>query len=312
MTATKTTVDWLRFRTQASVETGLEALRPLFGVHASLVNLERLERAKDGFQQACALQIGNMTAGRVDFGGKSQRGWARWNLTGTGCEWVEDWGALQEVEALASSEIRRVDLALTTWRGEVTHESVELAHSAGGFRCSGSGGRPPDMQTIVSTNERAGRTCYVGKRESDKFFRGYEKGFELVGKLGAAGATMTHIDGFPVEDIYRCEVELKASGTDVPWEVIERRDHYFGGCYPFLADLLPGVEADILMRRPDRAPKLDLAAALANIKIQYGPTFYTALRAYHGDIGAVWDRVVGTKHNPALLAAGVLLVDHDE
>ena len=304
----KTTIDWLRFRAQEGPEKGLEAVRPLFGVHGFLVNLKRLERAKDGFQEAASLQVGDMVCGRVDWGGKSQRGWARWNLTGAGCEWVSDWDALGEVEALPAAEIRRLDIALTTWSGEVKHETVVDAHTAGSFR---NGGRPPDLRTIVSSNERAGRTCYVGNREADKFFRGYEKGFELVGKLGPAGADVTHIQGHAIEDIYRCEVELKASGTVIPWEVIERRDQYFGGSYPFLAELLPGVEADILMRRPDRAPQTELAAALVNCRIQYGATLFTALRAYHGDIGAVWAKIVGHQHSAALLAAGALMVEHE-
>lgn len=307
MSPMKTTVDWLRFRTQAEPPRGLEALRGLFGAHGELLNLDPLDRGRDGFQLAAALRVGNMVVGRVDYGGKSQRGWARWNIPGKGCEWVEDWTALQDVEALPAAEIRRLDIALTTWQGEVTHDGVEAAHLAGAFK---SGGRPPAMQTIVSTDPRAGRTAYVGKRDSDKFFRGYEKGFELAAKLGPLADTCTHIEGFPIEDIYRCEVELKADGTPIPWEVVERRDQYFGGCYPFLAELLPGVECDILMRRPERAPQTELTTALANVRVQYGATLFSALVAYHGDIGRVWEQIVGREHNRALLAAGLLEVEH--
>jgi DNA relaxase NicK len=243
--------------------------------------------------------------GRVDYGGASQRGWARWNLPGRGCEVVADWDALEAVERLPGAEIRRLDIALTTWRREVSHESVEAAHASGGFQTRG---RPPAMQTIVSTDPRAGRTCYVGKRKSDKCLRGYEKGFEVAAKYGSLN--LSHIDGFPLEDIYRLEVELKAEGTVIPWECIERRDHYFGGSYPYLAHLLPGVESDILMRRPERAPQSELSAALANVRIQYGATLYTALVAYHGDIGRVWEQIVGSKHSQALLEAGVSNVEH--
>jgi DNA relaxase NicK len=121
----------------------------------------------------------------------------------------------------------------------------------------------------------------------------------------------THIDGKRIEDIYRCELELKAESGPIPWEVVERRDQYFAGAYPFCADVLPGVEADILMRRPERAPQTDLAAVLENCRIQYGASLFTALRAYHGDMTAVWDKVVGDHHSQALLEAGVLLVEHD-
>jgi hypothetical protein len=52
-------------------------------------------------------------------------------------------------------------------------------------------------------------------------------------------------------------------------------------------------------------------AALANCRAQFGNTLFTALTAFHGDIGAVWDKVVGKDHNRHLVEAGVLLVDHD-
>lgn len=304
----KTTIDWLRFRTHASPETGLRALRGLYGDLGASLRFERLERGKDGFQQACLVALADMPLGRVDFGGDSQRGWVRWNITGKGCEWVKDWDAVEDLQQLPAAEIRRADIALTTWDGEVSHAMVEAAHEAGRFSC---GGRPPDLQTILNSNPRAGRTCYVGKRTADKFFRGYEKGFELAAKLGPLAQSCTHIDGHAVEDIYRCEVELKADASIVPWEVVSRRDHYFAGSYPFLADLLPDVESDIMLRRPERAPQTELLAALANCRIQYGATLHTALAAYHGDIFRVWDQIIGKQHNPALLAAGVLLVDHE-
>lgn len=311
---TKTTIDWLRFRTKSEPLTGLEALRGMYGQAGSGLALKPLPRGRDGFQQGCAIELRarpgepGLQLGRVDFGGEAMRGWVRWNLTGQGCEWVRDWTAVQELEGLPGAEIRRVDVALTTWEGEVGHETIEAAHGSGLFTC---GGRPPDLQTILNSNPRAGRTCYVGNRESDKFFRGYEKGLELASKHGVDADQVTHIDGHLVEDIYRCEVELKAKDQLIPWEVIERRDHYFGGCYPFLGALLPDIEGDILMRRPERAPQTELAAALATARHQFGRTLFTALHAYHGDYLAVWDRVVGQDHNAALLAAGVLLVEHE-
>lgn len=309
-TAQKTTVDWLRFRTQAQPLEGLEAVRALYGDLGDHVKLVHLDRGKDGFRQGAAVQVADMVLGRVDYGGDSQRGWVRWNLTGKACEWVKDWEAVEGLERLPGAEIRRLDVALTTWDGEVSHELVTAAHGAGRFS---SGGRPPDMQTITSSNDRAGRTIYVGNREkSDKFFRAYEKGFELAGKLPPSlrdGCLM--IDGKRVEDIYRCEVELKAESRPIPWECIERRDQYFAGSYPFCAEVLPGVEADILMRRPDRAPQADLAAMLEHCRVQYGNALFTALTAYHGDVFAVWDKIIGKQHNDSLLAAGVLLVEHE-
>jgi phage replication initiation protein len=273
------------------------------------LKVESLPRGILGFRSALQIQIEDMPIGRMDFGGDSQRGWVRIDIHGKGCGWVKDWQAVKSVEDLPSAQVRRLDIALTTWDGEVSHESVVNAHSKGRFVTRG---RPPVLQQITSSDPRAGRTCYVGKRDkSDRFFRAYEKGFELVGKLPCLGDKVTHVDGKRVEDIYRCELELKAQSTDIPWAVIERRDQYFAGAYPFCSDVLPGVEADILMRRPERDPQTDLAAALACMRQQWGPTLYTALRAYQGDMTAVWEKVVGDHHSQPLLEAGVLLVEHE-
>jgi DNA relaxase NicK len=261
-----------------------------------------------GFKQASEVCIGDLAIARFDFGGESQRGWLRAQLSGKACEWVHDWDAVEEVERLKDAQIRRLDIALTTWDGEVTHRRVVDAHLQGRFK---TGGRPPDLQQITSSNERAGRTCYVGKRTNDKFFRAYEKGFEMAAKARGLPGDLLSVGGKNVENIYRCEIELKSEKTPIGWDVIERRDQYFAGAYPFCADVLPGIEADILMRRKERAPQTDLAVALENCRIQFGPTLFTALSAYHGDMTAVWDKVMGDHHCEALTHAGVLLVDHE-
>lgn len=304
----KTTIDYLRFRTQADPLEALEALKPMFGTIGSSIKFKPLERGVLGFQQAASVCIDDLTIGRMDFGGESQRGWVRAEITGQGCEWVQDWDAVHVVEELPKSQLRRLDIALTTWNGEITHETVVNAHKAERFQ---TGGRPPALQQITSTDERAGKTCYVGKRTGDKFFRAYEKGFEMASKFRGVPSHLTHIEGFKVENIYRCEVELKGSSSDIPWQVIEKRDQYFAGSYPFCSDVLPGIESDILQRRKERAPRADLEAALQNCRIQYGATLFTALHAHHGDINAVFQKILGNSHCERLLESGVLLVDHD-
>lgn len=309
MNPQKTTVDWLRFRVKEEPRAILEALRPAYGHMGEHLNIKSLEHGILGFKQACTINVADMPMGRMDFGGQSQRDWVRVDITGKGCEWLQDWDEVQRVEELESAQLRRLDIALTTWEGQVNHDMVVAAHKAGRFA---TGGRPPVLQQVTSSDPIAGRTCYIGKRDADKFMRCYEKGFELARKYSSRlPGAVTHIDNKVVADIYRCEVEFKAATTDIPWEVIERRDQYFAGAYPFCADVLPGVEADILMRRPQREPQIDLMAALDNCRIQFGPTLYTALMAYHGDMTAVWDKVIGNQHNQTLVEAGVLLVEHD-
>lgn len=310
MNPQKTTVDWLRFRAKAEPRDILETLRPLYGSVGGSLKLESMDRGILGFKRAASVKLADMPIGRMDFGGETQREWVRVDLTGKACEWVQEWEAVPGLESLPSSQIRRLDIALTTWDGEITHDTVVQAHKQGRFITRG---RPPVLQQITSSDPRAGRTCYIGTRErSDKFMRCYEKGLEMAARSETRGSDwVVSIGGQRVEDIYRCEVELKAASTDIPWEVVERRDQYFAGAYPFCADILPGVEADILQRRPERQIQADLATALENCRIQFGPTLFTAMMAYHGDMTAVWDKVVGKQHNQALLEAGVLLVDHD-
>lgn len=304
---TATTVDWLRFRTQAEPGQVLEAMRGLYGDFGSHLSLGDYGRGLFGYQRSLRVTVGDMPLARLDFGGESQRGWMRVDIGGKSCSFVRDWDALDAIEALPSAEVKRLDIALTTWKGEVTHERVVDAHTSGRFTTRG---RPPNLQQITSSDPRAGRTCYVGKRDSDKLLRCYEKGFEMIAKYPTA-AQITHIDGFKVEDIYRVELELKSEGTPIPWETVERRDQYFAGAYPFCADVLPGIEADILQRRPDKGPQRELAILLEQIRHQYGKSLFTGLVCHHGDIGAVWSKIVGKEHNQALLEAGVLLVDHE-
>lgn len=301
----KTTIDWITFRTQGEPLQALQALKPMFGTLGRDLRLKPLERGAMGFQQASNVIFADMPVARMDFGGESQRGWVRITVPGKGCGWVQDWSAMQSIEELPGSELRRLDIALTTWSGEVRHDMIVDSHTRGRF---GTGGRNPDLQQITNSNPIAGRTCYVGKRTSDRFLRAYEKGFEMNAK---AGGNLTHIEGHAIEDIYRTELELKAGNTDLPWSLIERRDEYFAGSYPFCADLLPGIDADVLQRRPEREPQTDLAVALENVRTQYGATLYTALRAYQGDMTAVWDKIIGKDHNQHLLESGVLLVEHE-
>lgn len=310
----KTTIDWLRFRAKEEPPVILRALRPMFGDLANFLKLDTGEKGILGFKQAARVMLLDMPIGRMDYGGDSQRDWVRVDLSGKACEWVRDWDAAESVEELPNAQIRRLDIALTTWHGEVTHDMVVAAHAAGLFNGE-AGGVPPELQQITSSNERAGRTCYIGSRKSTKFLRAYEKGFQMVANSvipEGMKKAITVINQSRLEDIYRVELECKASSIcRLPWEMIRLRDQYFTGAYRFNAQLLPEVEPDILQRDPRLTPKRELAAFLELIKHQYGKVLYTALTAHKGDVSAIWDRIVGREHHKALVEAGVLMVEHD-
>lgn len=299
-------VDWLAGRTKADPDAIVKGLGPMFGEFGGqYLNLAARRNGWMGYQSSADVRICDQVIGLCAWGGEHQRGWSHVSITGKGCDWVADWGVAQDcLEGLAGWQARRVDIALDTYKRETSHEAVLAAYRAGGFT---NEGRPPKLTQIIGEDPLQGRTIYIGSRTGAKFLRGYEKGLQLA--EGVDGCTA--IDGVPVEDWYRIELEVKAKEHDLPADIIDRRDQYLAGSYPYLQALLSDVDPEIMVNTRERVPQLDLAAALGNVRRQYGRALFTALVAYHGDIGAVWEKIVGREHHPDLLAAGVLLVDHE-
>lgn len=305
----KTTIDWLGFRTKSTHYDVVSAMAPLFGTAADLVTFKPGLKGKDGWTHAGELLMaGDITLGRIDYGGESQRGWNRVNLTGQGCDWVSDWSVARSIPTrLLEAQIKRLDIALTTTLGQVTDETIVEAYTAGKFT---AGGRPPEMRSITSSDARAGRTRYIGSRQSHKFLRCYEKGFELIKDVPHFKNTITHIEGHRIEDIYRVELELKDVEKLIPWEVIDGRDEVFAGAYPFCAELMPGVPHWRMLNLPDLKPKAALETALNHCRVAYGPTLRAALMAFDGDGAKLLERVLAETPSHALVEAGVLTVQH--
>lgn len=312
----KTTIDWFCFRTQSNPFETFEKMRPVFGTARDLVTLDTGHKGKDGWLRAAEIKLDSMTLGRIDYDGESQRGWVRVNLTGEGCGWVQDWKAAEGlIDALTEAEIRRLDIALTTYQGEVTHDMVIAAHAQNKF-CSG--GRQPHYRCIGGSDPRAGQTVYVGKREgSDKMLRCYEKGFEMLSKVPEPfRRTTTHIDfdffgRAEIEKVYRVEVEFKANEKIIPWTALfTARDEVFAGAYPFCAELLPGVQVVKFPTMPNFGPIAKLETSLDHCRRAYGGILRAAVMAHGGDEEKVFKRILSREPSRALIDAGVLTVDH--
>ena len=302
-----TKVDWLAFRTQASVPEAIDAVRAAFGSLGGAIGAKPRKRGLNGFQQAADLQLDGMQVGLMQYGGESQKGWIHVGITGRGCEWIKDWEeADHAVARLERFQYRRVDIAFDTYKREVTHDKVVAAHGSGKFTTNG---KPPKINCHIPGDPYDGRTAYIGTRDSEKFLRAYEKGFEIA--KGFPASILKTIGGVPIEDIYRLELELKPNKSALPEDIIEKRDQYFSGAYPYLHEVLQ-AEPEVWSRRREKGPQVDLEAALAHIKFQYGTTLFTALAAYGGDVGAVWERIVGSEHSDRLLRSGVMLVEHGD
>lgn len=305
----KTSPDWLAFRCRVNVFKAFAAMLPAFGSAADCMTLDTGHEPKDGWLYAAEIRVGgDISLGRCDYGGESQRDWVRIILTGEGCSWVQDWAAVSKWgEVIAGAEIRRLDLQLTTYEGEVNHAMVIAAHEAKEF-CTG--GRPPVRKTIESSDPRAGKTVYIGNRESAKFLRCYEKGFEMLKDVKKRKDEITHIGGDLVENIYRVEVEFKAVDKFIPWVAVLDRDEFFAGAYPFCARIVQCAIGRKMDSLPNFKPVVALDNALENCRVSYGQILRTALEAFDGDKLAVLERVIAETQSNALIRAGVLTVAH--
>lgn len=300
-------IDWFGFRSKGEVPEVIEGLRGAFSADMPPLIARPCKGGWNGFKSSANLCLGDVVVGLMAYGGESQRGNVSVNITGVGCSWIKpDWDEVQDaVDGLPDYELRRVDIALDTFKREVTHDKVVQAYRDGLFTLSG---RPPSMTRIEPEDPLDGATIYIGKRENAKFLRCYEKGYEMAKSFPRG--FVTEFNGVPIEDIYRVELELKAKDGPLPIDLIDKRDQYFAGAYPYLQTVID-VKPEVFVHSREKGPQNDLAGMLANIRQQYGSTLFTALMAYQGDIGAVWEKIVGHKHNADLLASGVLLVEHE-
>lgn len=340
----KTSIDWFGFRTKDGPDVITAALSDCFPDRYQVTALARKTgwRSFDSSYDLMLVdRLGNpetdfARVGMLMSGGEAVKGWTLASIDGSGCAWMEDWGHAMDVctETLKTFDLKRVDVALDRYDGS-HFDDVDLAWAAGEFSPPG-GGKKPKAKPIASRRPEDGQTYYVGSRESAKFYRGYEKGLQILGPMLTAAddrdesgdrslalycsrqfrqvkneAGVTSMESFVIRDWWRDEVEFKPVNQPLPLDLVENRDQYFAGAFPYLAKVLPTVDAQMLCTRRDRMPQTELAKALERIKIQNGSTLYTALRCFGGDLGLLLEKVIGHKHNKALIDAGVLLVDHE-
>lgn len=318
----KTTIDWLKFRCKLTPFEILELIRPAFGTVGYMLEIRTSAKPRDGWSFACEVVLPDHTIAHIDYGGDSQRGWVRFDMSGKGCEWVQDWDALEAFgRGLAECDIKRVDIAFTTSDSSVASDLLVVsAFDAGQFGC---GGRPPSMGSITNSNPCAGKTRNIGNRKSHKYLRCYEKGWELLKDLpkdaeflrkpGVAVA-IDHLGMVNAADLYRVELELKDVDKFIPWSVIGRRDEVFAGSYPFCAGLLPDSPHWVMQELPSFKPKAALIEAMGNMFRAYGGTWKAAHMAYGGtdavllELGRV---MLASEPSPRLVDAGVLTVEHE-
>lgn len=322
-----TSIDYYAYRSKSTLGSVRKALQATFAGAPGPLAIVPRKSGWRGYERSYSVFIEDVPVGLVAEGGEHQRGWSYVGITGTGCNWVKNWDRAQEAASeLDGYSVKRVDIAYDTFDTSKGFDATLEAYRHGGFN---TGGRPPKCEPMKPERFEDSAIIRIGNRERDKYYRGYEKGKEQLGPQISAVADREDFDitewashgtaliqgGKVVHertlDWFRHEIELKPKSGPLPEDVIDRRDQYFAGAYPYLGTLLKDVDAQAFTVRRDVSQKLALAVSLESLRLQWGNTLYTALEAYEGDVGAVWELIVGKKHCQALIEAGVLLVDHE-
>lgn len=254
-----TAVDWLRVTC-----TDLDAFTATMGdltseggiLNQADMDVKWKDKGLHGYERSASILIWKdndyLTVGNIAHSEKGTTKGGLFELTGTGCKvlqlehpalWLELFDLLQYHDW----RISRVDVALDL-SGEYAREHgytvpalFEKAVNAGLFQSDRL--RNPNMKQSFSMagdwsplavgnltpatydpleHCPAGLTAYIGNRKtSDDFFRVYEKGKELLGGM----AEPENIDRGWIRIEH--EMSRKASGREIPLDVMIRPDHYF-------------------------------------------------------------------------------------
>lgn len=157
------------------------------------------------------------------------------------------------------AKLTRIDCAFDDYAGGMTVDDLSFLHDWNLFKPIGSGGRPPmcEMRGDWKNPNGAGRTFYVGTRESGKFFRGYEKGRQL---------------GDKDSEWVRMELEFKSVNRELPYDMLLKPGAYLAAAYPALGHL------DVQQCRiatTQKATEIKYLAGIENMKHQCGAWLWT-------------------------------------
>ena len=192
--------------------------------------------------------------GKICIGG--QRDTVLIMLNGTGCSLAPQGWETYMYQYLSSLDektqkpkITRIDLAHDDLKGEYLDVHVlDQLETDDLFHC---GGAPHTVGHLGNWKyddpNNNGLTLNIGKRDSGKFARFYEKGKKLGDKDGEYSRWV------------RAEVEFKANDRFIPLDVLKDPSAYFMGAYPVFADLFDY----------ERINKLEIIQKISEITLQH-------------------------------------------
>lgn len=254
-----------------------------------------------GFTHSALLPDG---AGKIAWGGESQKGRVFFSLMGAGCSMVKDWAALQAWLQKHRARITRADVAYDDFEGEL----INIAWAVEQYKNDGftAGGRKPRHTCIGDWLDgdtcEHGLTLNIGSRASGKLVRFYQKGKQL----GQADSPWT-----------RVEVEWRAQDRHIPYDILTKPGQYLAGAYPCLSFL---DKAQCVIKTVSKAAQIVYGAAVENGKRSVGKLVNLMLHVYGGDYAQVVEQLrrdgypsriepysYHVRLNPAMLDAHPLL-----
>lgn len=270
----KTKIDSLSFTAQEHYSIMQDLL--LLSISQELMFLPR-KSGMNGYRDGFNIVLNGQDLGTLSYGSNHnpyQDQKPQIEIGGNGKSDKVNWSLFHYYASLLKSPaVKRVDIALDTFNGEISIESVTEAHANLRFKAKNApknplitpyGGLQPD-----GTNP--GRTVYIGSLQSSKFIRFYEKAYEIfkkelknedpnaspttlgVRKVFEEGGSIgfegyNNNEPIDIRKWIRAEIELKAGNCEIPLEILIETDKYFIGAYPYCEELLQMCDG----KRPKR------------------------------------------------------------
>jgi len=320
----KTFIDWVKFRCKNDPFQIFNSFRyssAFWGGDG--LTLSEQEKGRDGWQFRRVIYLTDYRIASIDYGGDSQLGWVRVDMSGSGCRWVKNWEAFANVLAsLESADLRRVDIALDIYDGADYFNKAKQSRLDGGFD---RGGRRPLQSQVISSDVKKGWTLYFGARESSRYVRIYAKGWEILEKASVlslplpAGFDLTknpitwecgNVCAAP--DYVRMEVEIKAvDGFILPFAMLYESDSHFAAVGSFMASHVDAAPERLSSIPSAFAAKLKMESLIAHCSKSYGGVLRAALAVY-GDTPEtrlkLFNDILSAEPSNRLVELGILTI----
>lgn len=164
------------------------------------------------------------------------------------------------------ANITRVDLACDLFYSKYTLDDFLQSYNDGLFKVLA---RSPSVELRgdwVNKDDQKGRTLYIGKKQSGKLLRIYEKGKQLGGTFSTL-----------YSDWVRVELELSNKGRTIPYSVLSLAGQYLAGAYPALSFL---YEIQSKVKTNKKISHLDLDRSLKIVRHQFGAYIFAFNELY--------------------------------